>query len=291
MFDMRMCLNFTVYPIIQLPTTSPSPLTQSIQSHTSGMVEESSDSSSLRFKEPSSTEDLANGSNSFGSGLLQPPNDEPFIIPSTARPSSYHQTGLQDHVAAHGYQLPPVNPRASLVSSPFLLGATSMILLLVIMILSLIHYRRPMGMWFHSHYGLNMFSAASAKSHHHKHHSVSAGSLANKHHAHLHHHHHQCGASSTGSTSSSSAASSNMSQTLCQQQTNSNATSSGLVTTPLIVSSSNNHQLLSHQAAASSLYSDDEKLYDAYLTYSRLDEQFINDFIAPELEFGQPSYR
>lgn len=38
-------------------------------------------------------------------------------------------------------------------------------------------------------------------------------------------------------------------------------------------------------------YNDDEKLFDAYLTYSKLDEQFINDFIAPELEYGQPSYR
>lgn len=300
MFDMRMCLNFTVYPLIQSPASSPSPLSQSIQSFTA----DSRGDAFLapRPKEQFSVEDQlqVNSNSSFIPSLLQPPNDEPFIIPSTARP--YHQLGFQstgspfeqsaaDHMAAHGYQFPPNSSRTTMLSSPFLLGATSMILILVIMILSLIHYRRSMGMWFYSRYGLNMFSATKS----HKHHPVHAGSLGklsqlhHHQHPHLHHHHHQCGASSAGSTSSSSAASSNLSQAICQQQS-SNSTSTGLVTTPLIVAS-NNHQLLNSSATTTSPYSDDEKLYDAYLTYSRLDEQFINDFIAPGLECGQPSYR
>lgn len=36
---------------------------------------------------------------------------------------------------------------------------------------------------------------------------------------------------------------------------------------------------------------EEDKLFDAYMSYSKKDEAFINEFLAPELEYGQPVYR
>jgi len=295
MFDMRMCLNYTVYPIIQPQASSPSPLSQHMDDSHKPELRQPTSTRPRESQQYPSTDDQLIGNNSYPS-ILQPPNDEPFISGSTSRSynSGFQSTGLPfehgaDPISAHGYQFPPSPTRTSIFSSSFLLGITSMTLFSIVIILILVHYQRSMRMWFYSRYGLNMFSAT--KSHNHA--VESLGKHSHLHHHHQHpslHHHHQCGASSTASTSSSSAASSSLSQALCQQQ--SSAASSGLVTTPLIVT--NSHQLLNSAATTTttaSPYNDDEKLFDAYLTYSKLDEQFVNDFIAPELEYGQPSYR
>ena len=280
MFDMRLCLNYTV------EASSPAP---SIPRDTPA------DESSYP---PRQIEDsTTNASN----GYVPLPNDAPIIPsqrgdpldsidslysqqPTTSQPSARQQpirngdgSAQPDAAAKDGYHFPPEsNPRAPLLSSSFLLCIVTMILVAVVLVLSLVHYRRSMRMWFYSNYGLNMFSASKSHKHavHGKHH-----------HPHLHH---QYGASSAGSTSSSSAASSNLSQALCQQQSANGP--SGLVTTPLIVTNSN-HQILNSNATPNSPYNDEEKLFDAYLTYSKLDEGFVNDFIASELEYGQPSYR
>lgn len=290
MFEVRMCLNYTVYPqpIIGSPER---PLT------------EYTDQPYTRQQDQPGSDDQNSGP---GIGPIEDEPSRPIgiadQISQSNLDSSITQTGYQSH--------PQVTAKTSSFSAPssFLLGAISMVLILVVVIISLVRYRRSMSVWFYSRSGLNMFSAHTKPSHHH--HAVgSLGKHSALHHPHLHHHHHhsQYGASSSaGSTSSSSAASSNLSQALCQQQQQSTAAAaaSGLVTTPLIVTNSNNnnsHQLLNSTAtttttaasaaAASSLCNDDEKLFDAYLTYSRADEQFINDNIAPELEYGQPSYR
>lgn len=319
MFDVRMCLNHTVYPIIvpaapimPINTAEPArgpadPLDGSMpfpRQRDPFQMEDQMDQNDERSR-PAINSNQFNG---IGSSIV-----DQFSQPS---PSRYDPSST-----TNGYQLPPPPQAASKTSgllgtSSFLLGAISMTLILVVVILSLVHYRRSMSLWFYSRYGLNMFSAHTKASHHHHHHAVgSLGKHSALHHPHLqhhhqHHHHSQYGASSSaGSTSSSSAASSNLSQALCQQQQQQQnaavaAAASGLVTTPLIVTSSNttnsSHQLLNSTAttttaasaaAACSPYNDDEKLFDAYLTYSRADEQFINDNIAPELEYGQPSYR
>lgn len=282
-----MCLNYTVYPqpIVGSPER---PLTEYTDPYTKQHDQPDNDDQNSR---------------------IGPIEDEPSRPIGIADPIS--QSNLDLSITQTGYQShPQVTAKTSSFPAPssFLLGAISMVLILVVVIISLVRYRRSMSVWFYSRSGLNMFSAHTKPSHHH--HAVgSLGKHSALHHPHLHHHHHhsQYGASSSaGSTSSSSAASSNLSQALCQQQQQSTAAAaaSGLVTTPLIVTNSNNnnsHQLLNSTAtttttaasaaAASSLCNDDEKLFDAYLTYSRADEQFINDNIAPELEYGQPSYR
>lgn len=272
-FEVAMCLNYTVYPLIQPPTSLPS-LTTSFEP-----VQPPSEAPQYdRHGRPIDDSMFSNNYNN--PTIYQPPNDEPF---STTRPTypTFESRGGEEPNFKH----PPAKT-SNVFSSSFLLGATAMSIILVVVILSLIHYRRSMSMWFYSRYGLNMFAAT--KSHNH-----AVGSLSKHsqlHHQHPHLHHHQCGASSTGSTGSSSAASSNLSQALCHQQ--STATNPGLVTTPLIVS--NNQHLFNSATTTTtttSPYNDDEKLFDAYLTYSKLDEQFINDFIAPELEYGQPAYR
>lgn len=291
MFDMRMCLNHTVY---RIRPVSPSPMPFL------NINEMPKPDNAFNPREPPmpfNIFDQLPSNESSNPSTFNAPNDEPFII-NTSRPyipgslSNPQDTNFDrgsESNSDNSYQFPPPNTKSSMFSSTILFGATSMCIVLIVVILSLIHYRRSMGVWFYSRYGLNMFSAT--KSHNHTVGSLGKHSQLHHHHPHLqhHHHHHQCGASSVGSTSSSSAASSNLSQALCQQQS-SNAASSGLVTTPLIVS--NNHRLLnSATTTTTSPYNDDEKLFDAYLTYSKLDEQFVNDFIAPELECGQPSYR
>lgn len=282
MFDVRMCLNHTVYPV---PTSSPAPLSPSFDLQRTPTAEQQIPASHSR-ESPLEDPTIINGS--FNPSIHQPPNDEPsrnpynapsFQSPMNQQPSQDIGASADSIGSPNGFQFPPnSNARAQILTPPFLLGMISMILIIIVAILPLIHYRRSMRMWFYSNYGLNIFSGSKS----HKHHSV--GTLG-KHHPHLHH---QYGASSAGSTSSSSAASSNLSQALCQQQ--SSNVSSGLVTTPLIVTNNNtnNHQVLN---TTTSPYNDDSKLFDAYLTYSKLDEQFINDFVAPELEYGQPSYR
>lgn len=294
MFDMRMCLNYTVYPIIPVP---PSAISTPLQNPNEITRPDFPFLPPTNPYNPDSDALFSNGS------IPSPfPNDEPSPyenLPKSSINIDPSQGSRLDRgpypTSPDEFQLPPTNAKPNIFSSTVLLGTTSMCIVLIIVILSLIHYRRSMSVWFYSRYGLNMFSAT--KSHNH---SVgSLGKLPQLHHHHQHshlqhhHHHHQCGTSSVGSTSSSSAASSNLSQALCQQQS-SNAASSGLVTTPLIVS--NNHRLLNSATTTTtttttSPYNDDEKLFDAYITYSKLDEQFINDYIAPELECGQPSYR
>lgn len=279
------------------------------------------------------------------------------------------------------YQLPPTSDKSRallLTGSPASLLITFiMVLLIAIIVISLIHYRRPVGQWIYSHSRLQMLPGAKSAHHHHNHHHhaahhLSHPSLLHSHHGTLHHDHSlvlskqhhqhhqnstfghqqqhlhqqstlhnqqhlQYGISSAGSTSSSSAASTNMSQALCHQQqqqhsvainrsnssTSSPPSSSGanLVTTPLIVTNSNHH-ILSHlhstqqqqqhhhlqtqhllaskttttatpnnYSNCTSIKNDEEKLFDAYLTYSKFDEQLVNECIAPELECGQSAYR
>lgn len=288
MFDKKMCLNFTVYPVQnqQNPSSSPATIDQSV----SDMLPLGADQTSAPFHPreqmpPTIYEDplLANGS---FNPIFQQPNDEPPRGPyNLANSQGFHpiQSNANDQTTIsaqpHGIQYPPNSqPRAPLLTPSFLLGASTMVLILLIALLSLVHYRRSMRMWFYSHYNLNMFSAS--KSHKHP-----VNSMSKHHHPHISQ---QYGVgSSAGSTSSSSAASSNMSQALCQQQTSSS--SAGLVTTPLIISNNNNNQVMMN--STTSPYQDDDRLFDAYVTYSRSDEQFINDYIAPELEYGQPPYR
>lgn len=310
MFDVRMCLNYTVYPVIPPtePVRRPDGYLNPLQYPGQQDPIQNGDDQNINISPITPNDEPIRptiSSSQFGSGFLA----QEISQPSQSRP------GHDSAITTNGYLFPPPSQETSKTSSilsssssPFLFGIILMALILVVVILPLIHYRRSMSVWFYSRYGLNMFSAHTKPSHHH--HAVgSLGKHSALHHPHLHHQHHhhsQYGASSSaGSTSSSSAASSNLSQALCQQQQqNSVAAASGLVTTPLIVTNNNNnnsHQLLNSTAttttaavsanASSSPYNDDEKLFDAYLTYSRADEQFINDNIAPELEYGQPSYR
>lgn len=305
MFDMRLCLNYTVYPATHSSGVSPSPLPRLPEGSSEQVTNSQTIPSSGR--EISSDESmLVNSNNNNATSFMPsvfppPPNDDPFISPE--RPYGMHPSSIGalppaqnnagqgfESVPPHGYQFPPSSSRMNLSSSSLLLGLTSLALVLVILVLSLIHYRRPMGKWFYSHYGLSMFSANKP----HDHTIGSMGKHSAMHHHHHHHHHHQYGTSSAGSTSSSSAASTNLSQALCQQQAATNV-ASGLVTTPLIISNANQHALLNHSSSTSNAatlpYNDEEKLFDAYLTYSKFDEQFVNDYIAPELEYGQSSYR
>lgn len=270
MFEMRLCLNHTV--LVRAPEVL----------------------AGNSFKYPSFPGDkqipsdmqpqedyLTNNTN------LQPSNDQPSFPSNPRNPYPGLSPPDLESIPQFTYQPQLPSPgRVNVFSPSYLLTVTSISIISLLLVLSLIYYRRSMGVWFYSHYGLNMFAAT--KSHNHNIGSMSKHSQLHHHHPHLHHHL-QYGPSSAGSTSSSSAASSNLSQALCQQQQAANA-SSGLVTTPLIVT--NNHQLLnSATTTTTSPYNDDEKLFDAYVTYSKLDEQFINDCIAPELEYGQPSYR
>lgn len=288
-FDVAMCLNHTVYPIIKSPTTLPPPPPSSSAPESIHLIDmlrpEAPQYQRPRESQQNIPDDLILG-NSNNPSISQQPNDEPF---STSKPhnpffEANNISSDQGFSPDLGFRSPPAASKSS-ISSSFLLGVTVMSFLLVVVILSLIHYRRSMGMWFYSRYGLNMFSAT--KSHNHA--IGSLGKHSQLHHQHPHLHHHQCGASSTGSTSSSSAASSNLSQALCHQQ--STVTNPGLVTTPLIVSNNHLFNSATTTTTTTSPYNDDEKLFDAYLTYSKLDEQFLNDFIAPELEYGQPAYR
>lgn len=283
MFDMRMCLNYTIYPAIAVSSTI-SPLPR--------LAEPSDQSSEVQNRAKEFTQD--EWANMFNNTMLTnisppPPNDEPFITPerqfnfplaTAALPPNANSA--TEPAPTSGYQFPPSTSRLNISYSSVLLCMVSLVLLVVS--LSLVHYRRSMAKWFYSHYGLNMFSATKPHDH-------TIGSVG-KHSGLHHHHHHQYGLSSAASTSSSSAASTNLSQALCQQQAAANA-ASGLVTTPLILTNNQHqHQHLNHPTStASSPYNDEERLFDAYVTYSKLDEQLVNDFIAPELEYGQTSYR
>ena len=347
MFDMNMCLNYTVFPSALVSTSNQQPFgLSSINSNNNeqaninsanpynpfksmgGATSAQDQQMSFSTASSSSYDDPLSANGSFSPSFHPPPNDEPFSS-STSRSqhfdgdfSSQQQLGLAPMVAhgtlgsagPGGYQFPPPQQQqtsgiaggnlqngvgvqsryqAPMLTPSFLFGATTMLCVTIILLISLIHYRRSMRMWLYSSHGLNMFGS---KGHHHKHHPVgSIGSSAKHHHvAHLSHQYGPAGASasSTGSTGSSSAASSNLSQSLFQHHQSTIAnTTSGLVTTPLIVTNSN--QILNSAATTTTAasFTDDGKLYDAYLTYSKLDEQFVNDFIAPELEYGQPSYR
>lgn len=338
MFDLRMCLNYTVFPAAVVNNNQQQYPSQSLDSNSEqaisngkpynpykslrGIAQDqqttAAASTSSSFEDPSL---FVNGSNN--PSFQPPPNDEPFTI-STSRsqpfdgdfdPQQFGPAGPNGLASPSGYQFPPQQqqqqPTAStantigvtgryqapLLTPSFLFGAMTVLCVTLIALVSLIHYRRSMRMWFYSNYGLNMFGSAATKAHHHhKHHPVgSLGSSAKHHHAAQLNHQYgpAASASSTGSTSSSSAASSNLSQALFQHQhqsTIANNSTPGLVTTPLIVTNSN-QVLNAATTTTTTSYNDDDKLYDAYLTYSRLDEQFVNDFIAPELEYGQPSYR
>jgi Leucine-rich repeat (LRR) protein len=277
MFTKDMCLNYTVHPFMNSqPSSSPSPddlkqtdemTTNSIPSH-----------GDILPPQPSHEDSLVN--NSYVNPNYQQPNDEPTRGPyDSVNDNGYSPNQVpipsDQPFTANGIQYPPNSQaRSSVSTSNLLIGLTSMLIILIVVVLSFVHYKRRMGVWFYSNYGLNMFS--SGKPHKHPVNSTA------KHHPHLNH---QYGVgSSAGSTSSSSAASSNMSHALCQQQSTNG--SAGLVTTPLIVTNSN--QAVMNSATP---YQDDDRLFDAYLTYSKLDEQFVNDYIAPELECSPPSYR
>lgn len=317
MFDMRMCLNHTVYPLIGLPSTA-SPVVVTTDSDVR-----------LPSQQPRSpTENEADALNAnlpnFQSPIY-PPNDQPYPGQPTLAP-------MNNIWPPEDWPHTPIgaNNSKSLqwpISS--VLFALILMALLVVLLISLVHYRRFMGSWFYgSRYGLKSMFSATGKAAHGHHAGTLAGSM-DKHsqlhqrHQFPHHHHylHQCsggganvgGGASTGSTGSSSAASSNISQSLFQQQQqqllhqqhlhqqqqqhiHQSATTNRLVTTPLIVSKSHHHHPLlasssNASTATTSPYNDPEKLYDAYVTYSKLDEQFVNDFIAPQLEYGQSSYR
>lgn len=270
MFELEMCLNFTVYPAQQQQpnhqaASSPPP------------------APALSFEDP------FGGPNAPLGPSNEPPNDEPDRS-RLAADNLPTPNPLDPH-----YQFPPPpqsgsssgpgGSRFQLLSPVMMLAVIALILLLVVASLPLIHYRRSMRHWIYSNYGMNLFSGANK--------GAKAASLAKSHNAHLHHHHQYGGASSSvGSTSSSSAASSNLSQALFHQHHQHHQTSGqpgGLVTTPLIQTNSTMNMKQRQLLASQPL--DDSKLFDAYLTYSKADEQFVNDFIAPELEYGQPSYR
>uniref|UniRef100_A0A6G1SIB6 Protein toll n=1 Tax=Aceria tosichella TaxID=561515 RepID=A0A6G1SIB6_9ACAR len=254
MFTKDMCLNYTV-PIIQ-----PSPMPEQVQP--GGDIE-------------NLTTPILEDSSQLNGSFNKPPNDEP-LPPSDIDYDRGFARSTTPPEFFNPITSPPRNPTGPSVSS-LLIGVTSMMIILIVVVLSFVHYRRRMGVWFYSNYGLNMFSGNKP----HKHSTNSIG----KHQQHHPHLSHQYGVgSSAGSTSSSSAASSNMSHALCQQQSTNG--SIGLVTTPLIVTNSN--QAIMNSATP---YQDDDRLFDAYLTYSKHDEQFINDYIAPELECSPPSYR
>lgn len=297
MFDKKMCLNYTVYPVAHQEQATSAPATiggQSSGGDGSGdmLPPPGLEQPSFGPREsvpPAIYEDplLVNGS---FNPTLQQPNDEPprgpYPLPNNVQSGQFGANDQLGGNTARGILYPPASfqSRAPLLTPSFLLGASTMLLVLIVALMSLVHYRRPMRNWLYSNYGLSLFSA-SKKSHKHSINSIG------KHHHHQHQHHigHQYGiGSSAGSTSSSSAASSNISQALCQQQTSN--CSAGLVTTPLIISSNSNNQVLIN-ATQSSHYQDDDRLFDAYVTYSKANEQFINDYIVPELEYGQPPYR
>lgn len=267
MFTKDMCLNYTVYPILNnQPSSTPSSPPDATP------IDETTP-----ITYPRDNASIYEDSQQQGGNGLYTPNDEPTRPPydnieSNSQPNPIGPQHMPNSVG--GFMHPP-NPQP-VSSANLLIGATLMMIILIVVALSFVHYRRRMGMWFYSNYGLSMFSAGKPHAH-------SVNSIG-KHHNHPHLNQQYGVGSSAGSTSSSSAASSNMSHALCQQQSTNGST--GLVTTPLIVTNSN--QAIMNSATP---YQDDDRLFDAYLTYSKLDEQFINDYIAPELECSPPSYR
>lgn len=252
-FTKDMCLNYTVRNQQPVTENELSGEPKSGDFAATGL-------SSYPTSSPDSYDEITTTGNNF---MNHQPNDEPPRLPPSG-----------------GIEYPPdSSPRTPVSVINLSIGVTLMMVTLVIIIMTFTHYRRRMGVWFYSNYGLSMFSAGGKPQKH-----PTSNSIGKHHHHHPHLNHQYGVGSSAGSTSSSSAASSNMSHALCQPQSTNGST--GLVTTPLIVSSSN--QAIMNSTAP---YQDDDRLFDAYLTYSKLDEQFINDYIAPELECSPPAYR
>lgn len=139
-------------------------------------------------------------------------------------------------------------------------------------------------------------------------HSMAADKLtAHSHHAHLHY-----GVSSASSLASSSAASSGCQthkQTSATLYQNAGGGAAGILvtTTPLIYGSGaqahrmlnttttatthNQHQVTNSMTSNQQQQQKSAKLFDAYLSYARADEQFVNELLAPELESGPCAFR